>query len=136
MNEKNPETIPDQNCTLCTIAGLHIPTLTPYQVFEQTGYMDGPPHDSEAISAMLVTMKMSDGSYERFATLEEAERAMLQFGDNQKFCVGYASDQDVGHMVAAQKAMGGMYYYDFQNSTPAQLPTSTGYKFYVWPIYS
>ena len=137
----------DDNCSLHTAAAiynlLNKAHLTPYDVSNRTGFMEGPVHGAPSIAEMFRQLAISDGTYTRFDSLDQAEALMNMRAVGTPFGFGYAPTAGgTGHIIVAIKSLGTILYRDYQIHerqgpyAPTGIPRASipnvGYAYFVF----
>lgn len=137
----------DDNCSLHTVAAvyniLNNAQLTPTDVSNRTGFMEGPGHEVSSIAEMFRQLRISDGTYTRFDSIDQAEALMNMRAVGTPFGFGYLPTAGgMGHIIVAIKSLGTIVYRDYQiherqgpyfpiELARASIPNA-GYAYYVF----
>jgi hypothetical protein len=120
----------DTNCVMCTIGGLL--GVGAYAAANVSGGMDGPSYSADEVGGLLVRARLSSaGDYRGFSSLNEA-LSYMQSHMSGRFAFSY-SGSPLGHMIAARREGGLIYFRDYQIGTEVSfMPPASQY--FVWPV--
>ncbi|MEH2046031.1 hypothetical protein [Nostoc sp.] len=120
----------DADCALHTIG--YYAGLSPSEVADRTGVMEGPAHDEDTITGMLTRLHLGNGVHPHFRSRQEVYNYMLGQNGNAAYVLGWVPQNGVGHVINARRYNSNLTFMDCQNLNNNQPPDDPSYTYVLW----